>query len=196
MSFWSGTKKTVKYVAVGMPAQILGVPMLRASSRQLRDLYRSLTWPVCPQCKKSTLVRIDPDDPKATETTWHCGACKRMFTAPVDAKEANLFFTASRRAAAMEQMASIANSSRDDLIRGHRFRSRWYYSMAAAFMVGLLVNIALGASLMSLFNWLILTGLMFIFGLKAAYRCWQVMNGVVFEPGSFRHWFWRGRWFV
>jgi len=96
----------------------------------------------------------------------------------------------------MERMAQFANTSREDLIRGHRFRSRWYYSMTAAFLVGFLANIALGAGFLSLLNWLILASVMFVFGLKSCYRCWQITNGVVFEPGAFRNWVWRGRWFV
>lgn len=196
MSFWSGTKKTVKYVAWGMPSAILGVPMLRAGSRQIRDLYRSLTWPICPQCQKGTLERRDPNDPAAVETSWHCRQCKSVFMAPVDPRDANLFFTASRRETAIEAVAHLADTSRAALMRGHRWRSRWYFGTAAVFLGSFLVNIALGAGFMALLNWLILTSVMFIFGLKASYRCWQITNGVIFEPGSFRRWFWRGRWFV
>ncbi|MFA6230980.1 MAG: hypothetical protein WC617_12540 [Rhodanobacter sp.] len=196
MSFWSGTKRTAKYVVWGMPSAILGVPMLRLGSRQIRDLYRSLTWPVCPHCQNGTLIRGEADDPTAVETSWYCRKCKSTFTAPVDPREANLVFSAARRTAAVDAMAHLADTSRADLMRRHRWRSRWYFGMAALFLVSFLVNIALGAGFMALLNWLILTSVMFIFGLKASYRCWQVTYGVVFEPGAFRRWFWRGRWFV
>jgi ribosomal protein L37AE/L43A len=196
MGLWDRTKRTAKYVVWGMPTTILGVPVLRASSQQIRDLYRSLTWPVCPECQHGTLVRIEPDDPKAIDTHWHCRKCKSVFIAPADAKEANAFFSSIRHEAAVTQMFAMGNTTRADLMRGHRFRSRWYYGMTAAFLMGFFFNIAVGSGVFSLLNWLILAFVMFIFGLKASYRYWQITTGVVFEAGAFRRWFWRGRWFV
>lgn len=196
MSFWSGTKKTVKYVGIGMPSAILGVPMLRAGAGQIRDLYRSLTWPICPQCQQNTLKRVLLADPEAVEASWHCLHCKTFFMAPADPKAANQIFTAARREAAIDAVSHIADSPRAKLMRGHRWRSRWYFGMTAVCLVSFLINIALGSGFMALLNWVVITSVMFIFGLKASYRCWQVTHGVIFEPGSFRRWFWRGRWFV
>jgi transposase-like protein len=196
MGFWDRTKRTAKYVVWGMPATIFGVPMLRAGSQQIRDLYRSLTWPVCPHCQCSTLVRVDPDDPKATDTHWLCHQCKGFFIGPVDVKAANAFFSEIRHQAAVTQMSAMANAERKGLTRKHRFVSRWYYGMAVAFLLGFFFNIAVGSGVFSLFNWVILALLMFIFGLKASYRCWQITTGVIFQPGAFRRWFWHGRWFV
>ncbi len=196
MGLWNGTKKTVKYVAWDMPSAIFGVPVLRAGSRTIRDLYRSLTWPVCPQCQKGTLEREMPSDPGATETHWGCHQCKSVFWAPVDPRAANLVFAAARHEKAVEIMSHLADTSLSRLIRGHRWRSRWYYGMAVVFLGSFLFNIALGAGFMALLNWLILAAVMAIFGLKASFRCWQVTHGVVFEPGAFRRWFWRGHWFA
>jgi len=200
MGVWNGTKRAAKFVAVTMPMSMFGINQLRMGQAQINDLYRSLTNPICPECNRGTLKLQRASEEQGgshrDEHPWVCTRCGQVYLAPADKKQVKQLVAEERNKRAAAEMASMDEAERRALWRSHAIRSRWYFGSGLCLFGGFLYMLASGASLLLSANWLALGFVLFVYGLKASYRAWQVATGTLFQRGAFPLWLWNCKWFI
>lgn len=103
--------------------------------------------------------------------------------------------TTVHAAQVQERFARLRPAERQQLAAGHVRVSRFWWGCAAVCLAGALYMIANQTPAMVAVNWLAFAVLAGTFGLKRAYRAWQVETGTLFQPVAFKHFFHNERWF-
>lgn len=99
-----------------------------------------------------------------------------------------------------EFMMALEGVTREEywaLQRGWQVESRWWYLFALLLLIGSgsAVMTDYGGAL-TLLNGATLSSYLFVRGLVASYRAWQLSEQVFFQPGSFSSWLKSGAWLV
>jgi len=187
MKIIDGVKRTARFTFVDMPLSILGWRQLKANNGYIRDLWRSLRYPRCPECGRG--VMHVPADAKPDEKAfypWECSAhCSFRVFAPNDLEEIVRIVSARLELRCKQRLAFLQDHERSNLIRSHLLKSRVYWTMAALTFLMFAWQLAMGAPVMVVLSVLSLCLPFSVLAIRWSYRAWQVRTGTLFVPGAF-----------
>lgn len=201
MGFWSAGKKAAKFTFVSMPLSILGVNTLKMGNRQIADLWKSLSSPVCPDCDKGVLVMhddgniIDQHDGASRHLyPWKCNNCGFAFLEEPDASKVRDAASRYRNERVQATISTMERDKREQIARSHRLHSRTFFSASIFAAAGFIYMLASGAAIVLALNWFSIAVALWVFGMKKSYRSWQVQTGNLFVDGAFWFWLKHERW--
>jgi len=205
VGIWKSGKKAAKFTFVSMPMSILGINQLKMGNRQIADLWKSLSNPVCPECDKGVLVMQGGDgkviDQQQDGTNnhlhpWVCNSCGFAFLEESDISKVRENAVRYRTERVKIELTDMEHAEREQIAHGHRLHSRAFFSTSTLAVIGFVYMIASGASLILALNWLSIAFALWVFGMKKSYRSWQIKTGHLFVDGAFWFWFKHGKWLV
>ena len=183
-----GAIRAAKFAFVTMPLSMLGWRQLQAGNGYIRDLWRTLRNPRCPECWRGVMhvpADAQPDD-KALYP-WTCSAkCGFGVFAPNDADALRPIVEARAAQRGKQRLAFLGDSEQAKLIRSHMRKSRAYWVVVALVFVMFAWQLAIGAPLMVVLSVLSMCLPFSIHAIRWSYRAWQVETGTLFEPGAFQ----------
>jgi hypothetical protein len=97
---------------------------------------------------------------------------------------------------AATQTAALSQVELRKLIGRYQARSRWHYFFSVVAVCWAIYLLWTGAMVWSFLNSTVIALLMFVQGLVASYRHWQLLNSRLYVPGSFQEWLKAGQWLV
>lgn len=187
-------KGIAKSVFLDIPSILFGMKYIKNNNKVIKNIYLSLNNPLCPECNKSALLSkpllTDNDEGKCI---WSCANCSFYIVAE---KDKNLI---KRTVNQIRKESFLFNVSEDDLknsSKKHLYASRVMYLFSILTFIGALNMIVKMVSFIIIIDWLCISLVFFIFGLKSSYRHWQAETGNVFVPGSFNKWFRNEKWII
>ncbi|EOZ1557807.1 hypothetical protein ACQK1D_003686 [Escherichia coli] len=187
MNLKNGAKRAAKFTFVEMPLSILGWRQLRANNGYIRDLWRTLRHPQCPECGRGVMhlpANAQPDE-KALYP-WECSAkCGFGVLAPQDPAEIRHIVQARSETRGKQRLAFLGDPERDKLIASHLRKSRAYWAFGAFAFLMAVWQLAAGAPLMVVLSALSLCLPFSILAIRWSYRAWQVRSGTLFVEGAF-----------
>lgn len=203
MGIWKAGKKAAKFTFVSMPLSILGINQLKMGNRQIADLWKSLSNPVCPECDKGVLVMQGDEgqviDQQQDGTTrhlhpWVCNSCGFAFLEENDVAKVRESAARYRNERVKADLTDMEYAEREKIARGHRLHSRAFFVASTLAAIGFIYMLASGAALLLALNWLSIAFALWVFGMKKSYRSWQVKTGHLFVDGAFWFWFKHEKW--
>lgn len=204
VGIWRGAVRTAKYVAVDMPAGILGWNHLKSGHGFVRSLWQTLTYPSCPDCDGGLLTPQPGESALETQpggrtdevVPWRCHRCDFEMYAPNDLKAATMAAQVARNALVRDALQDLDEDRRGELARAHAYHARAFFAASALTSAGSAYMVATGASWLTAFQWALMAGTLWIFGMKKSYRSWQARTGTIFQRGSLWRWFRDEKWLV
>ena len=187
MNLKNGAKRAAKFTFVEMPLSILGWRQLRANNGYIRDLWRTLRHPQCPECGRGVMhlpANAQPDE-KALYP-WECSAkCGFGVLAPQDPAEIRHIVQARSETRGKQRLAFLGDPERDKLITSHLRKSRAYWVVVALVFLMAAWQLAIGAPVMVVLSVLSMCLPFSIHAIRWSYRAWQVRSGTLFVEGAF-----------
>lgn len=187
MSIRSGAKKAAKFTFVAMPLSILGWSQIKRNHGFIRDLWRTVRNPHCPECGRGVVhlpADTQPDD-KALYV-WECSAqCGFGVLAPKDVAEICRIVGARMEVRGKQRLAFLEDQERSKLIRSHLRKSRGYWAVVAFVFLVAAWQLAAGASLMVVLTVLSMCIPFYAHAIRWSYRAWQVRTGTLFVEGEY-----------
>lgn len=204
MSLLKKGKKVGKFAFVDMPLSLIGVNALKMGNKQIADLWKSLSYPVCPHCDKGVLqCQYDEQvlDQLTDGTTrqlspWMCNNCGFAFLAENDLNAVRKSAVRYRNERVKCQLTEMELAEREGIAKGHRLQSRAFFISSMLSVVGFIYMLASGAAFLLALNWLSIAFALWVFAMKKSYRAWQVTTGQLFVAGAFWFWFKHEKWLV
>ena len=196
MSILSGAKKAAKFTFVSMPLSILGWGQLKQGNRQIGDLWRSINAPICPECQQGGLHRrTDTSSNDETLHPWECSNVDCHFTilAP-DALAVREIARARSIERTKQRFAFLSDQKRIQLIRGHTWKSRFFWACATVLSVGSIYMLGSGAAMLTTMAWIGWSIATALWGLRWSYRAWQIETGTLYVAGSYARFILNERW--
>jgi hypothetical protein len=198
MSFFSGAKRAAKFTFVSMPSSLLGINQLKMGNQHISDLWRSLSYPACPECNAGVLHRhAEATQNSEALYSWECGNqdCDFTILAPYNLTEVRKIAAEWSAARTRQRLEFLGDPERYKLIRGHSIESRFWFACASVLAAWLIYLIAAGAPLGACASALSFCFSATVLGVTKSYRAWQVETGNIFLPQSlFFHFFKNERW--
>lgn len=198
MSFFSGAKRAAQFTFVSMPSSILGINQLKMGNQHIADLWRSLSYPACPECNAGVLHRhADATQNSDALYPWECRNkdCDFTILAPADVNEVRKIAAEWSAARTRQRLEFLGDPERYKLIRGHSIESRFWFTCSLALAAWLIYLIAAGAPLGACATSLSFGFSASVLGVTKSYRAWQIETGNIFLPQSlFWHFFKNERW--
>lgn len=198
MSLFTGAKRAAKFTFVSMPSSLLGITQLKMGNQHISDLWRSLSYPACPECNAGVLHRhAEATQNSEALYTWACRNkdCDFTILAPANVNEVRKIAAEWSAARTRQRLAFLGDPERYKLIRGHSIESRFWFTCAVALAAWLIYLIASGAPLGACATSLSFGFSASVLGVTKSYRAWQVETGNIFLPQSlFWHFFKNERW--
>ncbi|MES2354033.1 MAG: hypothetical protein V4568_06425 [Pseudomonadota bacterium] len=192
MSILQGAKRAAKFSFWSMPLSMLGYGQLKAGNQHIRDLWRSLSAPACPECCKGVLHRhAESTSDSEALYPWECSnvECGFSIFASVDVNSVREIARARSAERTRQRLAFIDDPARNKLIRGHSLESRFWYACASFLAAWFIYLIASGAPFGACVTSLSFAFATTILAITKSYRAWQVETGSIFLPES-PFWFW------
>lgn len=187
MNLKNGAKRAAKFTFVEMPLSILGWRQLRANNGYIRDLWRTLRHPQCPECGRGVMhlpANAQPDE-KALYP-WECSAkCGFGVLAPQDPAEIRHIVQARSETRGKQRLAFLEDQERSKLIRSHLLKSRGYWIVVALVFLMAAWQLAIGAPVMVVLSVLSMCLPFSVHAIRWSYRAWQVRSGTLFVEGAF-----------
>lgn len=187
MKIINGAKRAARFTFVDMPLSMLGWRQLKANNGYIRDLWRTLRHPQCPECGRGVMHL--PSDAQPDEQAlygWECSAhCGFRVFAPHDPQEIARIVSARLELRGKQRLAFLQDQERGKLIRSHLLKSRAYWTVAALVFLMFAWQLAMGAPVMVVLSVLSLCLPFSVHAIRWSYRAWQVRTGTLFVPGAF-----------
>ncbi|HCB1748824.1 TPA: hypothetical protein MYP11_004866 [Citrobacter braakii] len=187
MNLKNGAKRAAKFTLVDMPLSILGWRQLRANNGYIRDLWRTLRHPQCPECGRGVMhLPADAQPDEKALYPWECSAkCGFGVLAPQDPAEIRHIVQARSETRGKQRLAFLGDPEREKLITSHLRKSRAYWAFGAFAFLMAVWQLAAGAPLMVVLSALSLCLPFSILAIRWSYRAWQVQSGTLFVEGAF-----------
>ncbi|GLF60617.1 hypothetical protein VNPA152081_48540 [Pseudomonas aeruginosa] len=187
MNLKNGAKRAAKFTFVEMPLSILGWRQLRANNGYIRDLWRTLRHPQCPECGRGVMhLPADAQPDEKALYPWECSAkCGFGVLAPQDPTEIRHIVQARSETRGKQRLAFLGDPERDKLITSHLRKSRAYWVVVALVFLMAAWQLAIGAPMMVVLSVLCMCLPFSVHAIRWSYRAWQVRSGTLFVEGAF-----------
>ena len=187
MNLKNGAKRAAKFTFVEMPLSILGWRQLRANNGYIRDLWRTLRHPQCPECGRGVMhLPADAQPDEKALYPWECSAkCGFGVLAPQDPAEIRHIVQARSETRGKQRLAFLEDQERSKLIRSHLLKSRGYWIVVALVFLMAAWQLAIGAPMMVVLSVLCMCLPFSVHAIRWSYRAWQVRSGTLFVEGAF-----------
>lgn len=191
-------RKAAGWVAVTMPARIAGVGGIKTNNAIIRDLWHSLTYPQCPDCRATLAIAQDTKQTPSSEKTWFC-RCGFSITSALSPRDLSKHLMADYVLPAAQEQAShfFTDNERKTLLRLARQHERgaWVSLIAlCALLAYLIYAIASNHAPFQLVGIAALGAPLTVFYLKYRYRGWQVRTQHLFQADGFYTYVKSGLW--
>ena len=196
MNILSGAKKAAKFTFVSMPLAILGWGHLKQGAQHISDLWRSINAPTCPECQQGSLHgRTDTTSNDKALHPWECSNADCQFaTLAPDLLAAREIAHARFVERTKQQLAFLNDQMRIQLVRGHTWKSRFFWACATVLSVGSIYTLGSGAEMRTTMAWIGWSVASALWGLRWSYRAWQVETGTLYVTGSYVRFVLNGSW--
>ena len=187
MNLKNGAKGAAKFSFVDMPLSILGWRQLRANNGYIRDLWRTLRHPQCPECGRGVMhLPADAQPDEKALYPWECSAkCGFGVLAPQDPAEIRHIVQARSETRGKQRLACLGDPERGKLITSHLRKSRAYWVVVALVFLMAAWQLAIGAPMMVVLSVLCMCLPFSVHAIRWSYRAWQVRSGTLFVEGAF-----------
>ncbi len=187
MKIINGAKRAARFTFVDMPLSMLGWRQLKANNGYIRDLWRTLRHPQCPECGRGVMhLPADAQPDEKALYPWECSAhCGFRVFAPHDPQEIARIVQARSETRGKQRLAFLGDPERDKLITSHLRKSRAYWVVVALVFLMAAWQLAVGAPLMIVLSVLSMCLPFSIHAIRWSYRAWQVRSGTLFVEGAF-----------
>jgi hypothetical protein len=196
MKISSGAKRAARVTFIEMPLSIIGWRQIKSNNGYIRDLWRTLRNPQCPECGRGVMHLPDgaePDD-KALYP-WECSAkCGFGVLAPENPTEIRRIVETRNEVRGKQRLAFLDDPERSRLIRSHMRKSRGYWAVVGLIFLMAAWQLAVGAPLMVVLSLLVMCLPFSIHAIRWSYRAWQVGTGTLFVSGAFQRYVRSMRW--
>lgn len=189
-------RQGARFAFVTMPAAVVGWEMNKGLFGWIKSMAVRSFNPPCPQCDRGVLVKDSAGQGDGQLHAWRCMACQHQILAGDSVAEVRDMSRRMRNEHVRDALSTMDLAERESVARSRRWASRIFYAMAALLFTTFVWMVATGTSLVIAANWASMSLMFSVFGLKQAYRSWQVVSGHVFQRGSFGYWFRNERWLV
>ncbi len=192
-------RKAAGWVTVTMPARIAGVGGIKANNAVIRDLWHSLTYPQCPDCRATLVIVPAAEQTPSPEKTWGCQRCGFSITSALAPRDLSQHLMTHYVLPAAQAQASHFFTDNDTktllrLARQHE-RGAWVSLLALGALLAYLVYaIASNQPLFQLVGIAALGAPLTVFYLKYRYRGWQVRTQHLFQANGFSDYVKSGLW--
>jgi hypothetical protein len=190
---------------VTVPARVVGWNYNKKIFLWLRGFWTRSVNPACPVCDRGVLLCDHTNGPVREASSpdgplqlfpWTCCDCGFGLLEVSRASVARETAARLRQQRAQAAFTQLQMEERAKLARGHRIGSRIFYVVAALTFANFVNLLMIGAPILFSINWATFSFMFWVFGMKRAYRAWQVSNGHLFKAGAFWHWFKHGKWLI
>ena len=187
MNLKNGAKRAAKFTFVDMPLSILGWRQIKANNGYIRDLWRTLRNPQCPECGRGVMhLPADAQPDEKALYPWECSAkCGFGVLAPQDPVEIRHIVQARSETRGKQRLAFLGDPERDKLITSHLRKSRAYWVVVALVFLMAAWQLAIGAPMMVVLSVLCMCLPFSVHAIRWSYRAWQVRSGTLFVEGAF-----------
>lgn len=205
MGLFDGVKKATKFTVVTMPLSLIGWNFNKKMFLWLRSFFNRSVNPLCPVCERGVLLCGQASETSGANNhqnantqlySWACVDCGFSMLAVRNVTRVRELVSLHRQHRAREAFTSLQLEERTKFAASHRIGSRIFYIVSALMFINFIRLIMIGAPILFSFNWASFAVMFWIFGMKRAYRAWQVTNGHLFKTGAFWHWFKQGKWLI
>jgi len=188
-----GAIKRTGAVVVRNVSYLFSLEHIRQGFGLVRVQWSRATKRVCPGCQSGRLFPFSEIVEGQPRRFLGCNFCDHYQAADLSVDPAS---TKRLQHLAAIQTASLSPEDLATLIARYRKRSRWHYFFSVAAICWSIYLLCTGAMAWSFLNAMVIALLMFVQGLVASYRNWQLLNSRLYVPGSFFEWLKAGQWLV
>ena len=187
MNLKNGAKRAARFTFVDMPLSMLGWRQLKANNGYIRDLWRTLRHPQCPECGRGVMhLPADAQPDEQALYGWECSAkCGFGVLASQDPAEIRHIVQARSETRGKQRLAFLGDPERDKLITSHLRKSRAYWVVVALVFLMAAWQLAIGAPMMVVLSVLCMCLPFSVHAIRWSYRAWQVRSGTLFVEGAF-----------
>lgn len=205
MSLLSKAGQATKFIAVTVPLGLIGWNHNRKMFLFLRGFWSRSVNPSCPECERGVLVcdktavptNVKPMGKAAQQLfPWVCSDCQHTLYEPRNPAGVRDTVSRVKQEQAKAAFTQLELDARERIAKAHRRSSRIFYVAALLTFVNFIRLLMIDAPLMFSMNWACFAFMFWVFGMKRAYRAWQIANGHLFEKGAFAYWFKHGKWLL
>lgn len=188
-----GILKKAASLPGGVVKGVLGWRLLSGNHQYMKNMYRQIRNPSCPECEKGSLIKTEGE-----ENLWLCSNEKCTFHInAATVAEASEIVQQIQKEKALAHVHSMDKAESNELQSGWRSMSRFYWTLSAVGILGSLYMVSSSGRLSIAFAWLVFAILFGIHALKSSYRHWQIETGTLFAEGKpFYTWLKNGKWFI
>jgi hypothetical protein len=190
-------RKTSRWVFIRLPARIVGTGHMANNHAVIRDLFRSLTNPQCPDCRAT--LTLAQQAPNATEQTWYCQRCSFAINSVLSPRDLSRFLINEYVLPVAQAQAThffTDNDSKTLLRQARRHERGAWTSLAAmtALLAYLIYAVATNHPLLQLIGIAAMVAPLSAYYLKYRYRGWQIRHRKLFQPNGFLAYVKSGQW--
>ncbi len=165
---------------------LFGTQLLRLGNGSFVSWLRSLNAPLCWRCHDGRLMARDGD--------WCCTGCG--FTVRAASRESLCERALKANRGSVRRELRQAPEAARRRQRDFRYSARFYLLMAALLFAIGTARLYDAGGWMAFATWTAVSINLWVLGLRASYRHWQLQQRRLFEPGLFWRWFQHERWWI
>jgi len=159
----------------------------------LRESVVRATHRHCPKCGRGHLFKFREEVNGKSIAALGCNLCDHYQAVDVDNDEDS---RDRLKSLARQKMDEVGNAGLKRIKRRLVFGSRAFYCVSFVLFFTSAYFVYEKTSFWTFLNTFALSAYLFVLGLKAAYRHWQLETGRLFVKRAFYEWIREGAWFV
>lgn len=181
-------------------ANIAGAEHIRIGSRLIKANWSRLRAHVCPACDDGRMFPFQEKINGKEVDFRGCNMCDHYQAVDVEADPESV---KRLRSLALDKVRKMDAAELSGIVRRFQIISRIFYSLSLTLMfcAGYVIafdhtSVWLSNPALSFVSILLISAWMFVQGISASYRFWQIREQTLFVPGSFKKWIGMGQWLV
>lgn len=172
---------------------IMGWEHVKLGRRALSTQWHRASKRVCPACGIGRMFKFSETIHGESKEFFGCNSCAHFQSVNVDSDPESL---RRLRDVAMAKMQSMNADEYLQLQRKYQMSSRWLFAFSTGVLLFALYLLVVGGSAWTFLNTTAVSLFLFVQGLVASYRHWQLREKVLFVRGAFGKWLRSGQWLV
>lgn len=182
-------------------AHVAGVEHIKLGAKSIRKQWTRASKRICPVCERGRLFPFSEKIAGAEQHFYGCSQCDYYQAKSIDN---DLSAQKRLREVAFAKINEMGPKEYAKLVRKYQLGSRWLYAFALVatvfgcglFGYGLATDAPAGDVALPFLSALAVSIFLFVQGLVASYRHWQVRERLFFIPGAFKRWLRTGQWLI
>lgn len=172
---------------------VFGWEHIKLGAHSISKQWHRASKRVCPECGRGRLFPFTVEQGGEDLKFYGCSQCDYHQAESLKKNEKSL---RRLRKVAFRKIENLSPEEYETLIRKYRLGSRWLYLFSVAMMLGGSYMLMTEGAAWTFLNALAVSIFLFVQGLIASYRNWQLREKILFVPGAFWRWLRSGQWLI